>query len=96
MEKYTGTPGPQTLYLIHLVVKKEHLKQKHKQNLELSHVLNSKKCQLYIYCMSLPLLKQGGKCSWIQGEMKRIGENTKIGNPYYRLLNKKVKFNRAT
>lgn len=36
------------------------------------------------------------KCSWIQGEMKRIGENKKLGNLYYHLLNKEVKLNTAT
>lgn len=44
--------------------------------------------------MNLTLLNQRKKCSWIQREMKGIGEYTNLGNPYYHLLNKEVKLNR--
>lgn len=44
--------------------------------------------------MNLTLPNQREKCSWLQGEMKGIGENTNLGNSYYHLLNKEVKLNR--
>lgn len=93
MEKYTGTPEAQTLYPIDLVLIKELLQQKQKQNLGLSNILDSHKLQLCIYGINLTLLNQTEKCSWIQGEMKGIGENTNLGNPYYHMLNKEVKLN---
>lgn len=49
-----------------------------------------------MYGMTLTLLNQREKCSWIQGEMKGIGKTKKLGSPYYHLLNKEVKLNRST